>query len=167
MIQIQKNFFFILLLSYFLTACEKEEAKYVIKDRNQIPELGIEYDSLVSIGSHDYYLDAFLWRDFMPMSPPDGKPLISINWLTSADSSAIPDNIVMKQQYVVYNNLVWIAQYENGVHSTPEYKVEKVSRNGPNWGPNIFVTVIAKIIDTKTNQDYYVKREKVFILRTD
>ena len=157
----------ILIAISFLAGCEKDEIPNVKVDKDLILELDSKVVGVVTIDSHDYFLDAYLWRDFMPISPPNGKPLISINWLIRADSSTIPDNIELILQYVIYGDSVWIADYENETHQTPEYKQEKVSRNGPKWGPNVYVDVIAKITDTKTNRDYYLKRNEVFIIRTD
>jgi hypothetical protein len=47
-----------------------------------------------------------------------------------------------------------------------EHKIERVSRNGPKWEPEIYVDVIAQIHDSKTNQDYYIKRKNVYVERT-
>jgi len=157
----------ILITISFLTGCEKDEIPNIKVDKDLILELDSKVVDVVTIDSYDYFLDAFLWRDFMPISPPNGKPLISINWLIRADSSAIPENIELKQQYVIYGDSVWISDYENETHQTPEYKQEKVSRNGPKWGPKVYVDVIARITDTKANRDYYLKRDRVFIIRTD
>jgi hypothetical protein len=157
----------ILIAISFLTGCKKDEVSNIKVDKELILELDNKAVGIITIDSHDYFIDAYLWRDFMPISPPNGKTLISINWLIRADSSAIPDNIELKQQYVVYGDSLWIADYENETHQTPEYKQEKISRNGPKWGPFVYVDVIAKITDTKTNRDFYLKRDNVFIIRTD
>jgi hypothetical protein len=157
----------ILIAISFITGCKKDDVSNINADKGLILELDNKAVGIITIDSHDYFIDAYLWRDFMPISPPNGKNLISINWLIRADSSAIPDNIELKQQYVVYGDSLWMADYENETHQTPEYKQEKVSRNGPKWGPFVYVDVIAKITDTKTNRDFYLKRDKVFIIRTD
>jgi hypothetical protein len=120
------------------------------------------------IGSNTFVLDAYLWRDFMPVSPPDGKPMISINWLISTNLVKIPDNIDMVKQYVFYNDSVWVSTYENETRpDQPAHKIEKVSRNGPKWGPKINVDVVSQIHDSKTNKHYYIQRKKVFVERTD
>ena len=111
----------IFITSSLLTGCEKSEIPNVKVDKDLILELKSKVVSTAIINSHNYFLDAYLWRDFMPISPPDGKPLISINWLISADSTAIPQNIELKQQYVIYGDSVWITDYENETHQTPEY----------------------------------------------
>jgi len=123
----------------------------------------------LTIGSNSFVLDAYLWRDFQPVSPPNGKPMISINWLVSTNLVKIPDNISMVKQYVTYKDKVWVTDYENEASdpSLPEYKLERTSRNGPEWGPDIHVDVISQIHDSQSNKDYYIKREKVYVLRTD
>ena len=156
-----------LLGTCFLAGCEKVDLPNVKVDKNLIQELDSKVINVATINSHDYFIDAYLWRDFMPISPPNGKPLVSINWLISADSSAIPDNIKLEQQYVISGDSIWIANYDNVTHQTPEYKIEKVSRDGPKWGPFVHVDVIAKISDSNTKLDYYLKLKGVYILRTD
>jgi len=158
--------FLTLLFALLLLGCEKYNDSS-IKNIRFVPELGYDYDSIVSIDSKDYFLDAYLWRDFMPISPSDGKPLISINWLISKDSTAIPNNIELTQQFVIYDDLVWISQYENETRPSLDYKLERLSRNGPKWGPFITVKIVAKITDTKTKNNYYLKLDRVRILRTD
>jgi len=49
----------------------------------------------------------------------------------------------------------------------PEYKLERVSRNGPKWGPKIYVDVISQIHDSKTKKYYYIILKNVFVNRTD
>jgi hypothetical protein len=159
--------FYILLTTGILAGCEKDDPQNVKVDKDLIQELDNKAIDVVTINLHNYFLDAYLWRDFMPVSPPDGKPLISINWLICADSIAIPDNIKLVQQYVISGDSVWIADYDNETHQTPVYKIESVSRNGPKWGPFVHVDVIARISDSNTNLDYYLKLDNAYILRTD
>ncbi len=157
---------FIVLI--ILTSCEKEDINYIRVDKELISELNSKsYDTLM-IGSNSFILDAYLWRDFQPVSPPDGKPMISINWLINTDSTAIPDNIDMIKQYVIYEDSIWISEYENEYRTNlPEYKIEKVSREGPKWGPKIYVDVISKVRDFKTNNNYYIIKKNVYVIRTD
>ena len=149
-----------------LISCEKEPNIRV--DTELISELITKsYDTLI-IESNKLVLDAYLWRDFMPISPPNGKPMISINWLRDIDSIKITDNIDLIEQYVIYNDAIWISKYENESRPTqPEYKIEKISRDGPKWGPNIYVDVISKVIDSSTNNYYYIIIRNIYVDRTD
>ncbi len=141
----------------------------VVTDTKFITQLKNEAVDTLTIGVHSYTLDAYLWRDFMPVSPPNGKRMIAINWLIEADSVEIPGNITLVKQYMIYEDSVWIADYtdEPPAPSLPAYKLEKVSRNGPKWGPEVTVDVIARVHDSQTDKDYYVGRKNVYIGRTD
>lgn len=153
-----------------LISCEKEgiNESNIRIDKELISELNSKsYDTLI-IESNRFVLDAYLWRDFMPVSPSDGKPMISINWLRDIDSTEISDNIDLIEQYVVYNDSIWISEYENESSSTqPDFKIEKISREGPKWGPEIYVDVISKVRVSNTNSDYYIRIKDVFVERTN
>ena len=155
---------FIIMVALSFLSCDREEKSKV--EILQIREKAVE---TLTIGLNSFVLDAYLWRDFMPVSPKDGKPMTSINWLVCTNSIKIPDNISMVKQYVIYNDEVWETNYENEVPapSLPEYKLERISRNGPKWGPKIYVDVISQIRDSKTNKDYYIERKNVYVERTD
>ncbi len=161
----------IIVLLAFLISCETEDVNIdnnVFFDRELISELNKKSLDTLIIGSNPYVLDAYLWRDFMPFSPPDGRPIISINWLRNLDSTLIPNNIDLTKQYVIHGDSVWISDYE--IESPPnqiEYKIEKVSRGGPKWGPHIYVDVVSNIHDSDTNEDYFITLKNVYVGRTD
>ena len=153
-----------------LISCEiEDDNKSNIRiDKELISELNSKsFDTLI-IESDKYVLDAYLWRDFMPISPSDGKPMISINWLRKIDSTKIGENIDLIKQYVIYNDSIWISDYENeDLTEQPEYKVKKVSRVGPKWGPKIYVDVISEVRDYNTINEYYIRTKNVYVARTD
>ena len=155
----------IIVMGLLFLSCDKETEI----DKEKILQIRENAVETLTIGSNSFVLDAYLWRDFMPISPVNGKPMISINWLVSTDMVKIPENLSMVKQYVFYEDEIWVADYENETPtpSLPEYKLERISRNGPKWGPKIYVDVISQIRDSKTNKDYYIERKNVFVKRTD
>ena len=152
-----------LICGVMFTSCSADEAINSLKitDKNAV-------DTLM-IGSNSFVLDAYIWRDYQPISPENGKPMISINWLINTKHVKIPDNIRMVKQYVIYQDEIWEADYENEAPAPglPEYKIERISRNGPKWGPKIYVDVISQIHDSQSNKDYYIKKKNVYVIRTD
>lgn len=163
----------VLLLLFSLFNCEKNDSNPidssngVRKDIELINNLRAQSVSTLQIGNRKYILKAALWRDFMPISPPNGRPMIAINRLISADSSAIPSNIQLVKQYVILNDSIWISDYENASNQTNEFTIERTSINGPKWGPNVGVDVIAKVTDTNTNTDHHLIVKNVNIDRTN
>jgi len=111
-------------------------------------------------------LHAYLWRDFMPICPPNGRNLVSVNRLVDMDSVRIPDNIILSQQFVINGDSLWVAEYKLEERETKPYIIEKISVNGPKWATDIVVKVIVKVIDLNDNSEYYLRREKQPIQRT-
>jgi hypothetical protein len=155
-------------------ACEKSRIEddqingNISIDKELIQELNADaYDTLF-LESGTFILDAYIWRDFQPISPPNGKPMFSINWLINIDSVKIPDNIDLIKQFVINTDSIWISDYLNDVRpNQPIYKIEKYSNGGPKWGPGINVDVVAQIYDSLYDKIYYLKCKNVYVSRTD
>ena len=152
----------LLFLSFNLEKC-------TLIDKGQISQIKKNAVDTLIIGSNSFVLEAYIWRDFQPMCPENGRPMISINRLISTNSVKIPDNISMIKQYVIYKNKVWEANYDNETQTTDltGYEIERMSSDGPLWGPEIYVDVISLIHDSKTKKDYYIIQKKVYVERTE
>ena len=159
----------ILFSALLLVGCEfKNGIDNGFSDKELISELRAMVTDTLLLDSRTYVLDAYLWRDFQPISPNNGKALISINWLVCTDSVKIPANIHLVKQFVIYGDVVWVSDYSNEtLDAESEYKIKKVSREGPKWGPHVSVDVISQIHDSNTDKDYYVGLKNVYIDRTD
>ena len=173
-----KRLLLLLAATAICGACENQtpqssppETRIAAKEAEQLLTDGAE---TLTIGSNSFVLEAYLWRDFMPVwaseeEAKNGRPMISVNWLVDVNSTAIPDNITMVKQYVIYGDLIWEADYEDGspAPSLPAFKLERVSIGGPKWGPKIYVDVISEIHDSDTQKSYFIKCENVLVERTD
>jgi hypothetical protein len=91
-------------------------------------------------------LEPFLWRDFMPVSPPDGKPLVAILRLRASDGSAPPSDVHIDAAWVVNGREVWTTGVGEERVTSTSYEV--VARNGPKWGPGVAVDVIVRVRDS-------------------
>ncbi|MGA2784859.1 MAG: hypothetical protein ABSF09_09210 [Candidatus Bathyarchaeia archaeon] len=104
----------------------------------------------IRIGTRQLYLSTYMWRDFQPISPPDGKPLIAIIYVTGIDTAQLPGSISTDAVWIVYNNQVWKSWYSNESIPPDELRpnrIVKIARNGPTWGPNVYVDVIVRVHD--------------------
>jgi hypothetical protein len=121
----------------------------------------------VSIGGRDFILETFLWRDFMPISPPDGKPLIAIVWTVATDSLAVPSSLECDRIYVILDNELWESALAppDGSGNGEDYKLERVARDGPKWGPDIAVDVVVRLF--YDNEYYFLRVPQQWIYRTD
>jgi hypothetical protein len=125
-------------------------------------------DTIVVEGRH-MYLTTYLWRDFMPISPPGGKPLIAIAYVTATDTAHLPATITADAIWIVHDSLAWKGWFTN--ESTPPgesrpNRLVKVYRDGPTWGPHIYVDVVVRMLDGRGN-GHLLRAAHQWIDRTD
>jgi len=114
-------------------------------------------------------LDNYLWRDFMPQSPPDGKPLRAAINIIPLETQYVPDGIEADKFWILNGDEVWSGSLETIRPDLPSQnrpKLEKMAQGGPKWGPGIAVTVVVQIIDAQGNR-YLLKATDQLIHRTD
>ena len=100
----------------------------------------------VNVGGITYSLETYMYRDFMPISPPDGRPLIVIIRVHALGVNDFPLSTIIER--------LWLIDGSNIISTLPteKYSVDgntfrMAFLNGPKWGPDIFVDVIVKLID--------------------
>ena len=89
------------------------------------------------VAGRRFELSAFLWRDFMPVAPPDGQPLAVVVRLPDQLTTVRVEHI-----WVLFGDDVWSAEAEQ-VPGTQDWVV----RGGPKWGPGVRVDVVARLRD--------------------
>ena len=100
------------------------------------------------LAGHTLTLRASLWRDFQPITPPDGKPLVAVLQVTTDDGSPVPSSIRAEFVWIIYGTEVWtsVPQEERArAETAPLYEV--VARDGPKWGPDVTVDVVVRLRD--------------------
>ena len=85
-------------------------------------------------------LQVSLWRDFMPPSPPEGRPLNGRLIVRTMDGSALPQGLIMASVSVFYQGQTWVATPFGDPSPDPSMMV-KLIVGGPLWGPNVQVDV--------------------------
>jgi hypothetical protein len=133
-----------------------------------IPDL-LDAPEQIEIDGREYILETFLWRDFMPVSPPDGQPLIALIWITAIDSLAFPSTIDANRLWVINDELVWETEFsfeERPDDPNRIHQLEKIARDGPKWGPGIQVEVIVRVTDSQ-DSTYLLRAADQWIYRTD
>jgi len=122
----------------------------------------------IEIDNREYVLETYLWRDFMPISPPDGKPLIAIAWITAVDSQPFPSSLDADLLWVINEDEIWKEKcsIKRELGARRQHQLEIIAREGPKWGPGIYVDVVVRIIDEENNI-YLLRAEDQLIGRTD
>jgi hypothetical protein len=84
----------------------------------------------------------------MPPSPQDGRPLIAIVRVQTADRALVPATLRAKDVWVVMGSEVWRAPFrEERTRSETAPDYELVARDGPKWGPDVTVDVVVRVTD--------------------
>ncbi|MDR2953587.1 MAG: hypothetical protein LBV43_00725 [Prevotella sp.] len=165
-----KKLILIVIVVIMVTGCNRPVtgSGVISTDSKLLSSLKADAVETLVIGSNSFVLDAYLWTDLQPSVSEKGKPISSINWLIDKDSVKIPDNINLIKQYVVYKDSIWMVDYTDEIRpDQPVYRLEKISRDGPEWGPEAYVDVIALIYDSKARKNHYIKHQHVLIEQVD
>ena len=113
----------------------------------------------MQIEGREFSLSVSAWRDFQPVAPPNGQPLIVMIKVSAADASSLPTDLLLDQVWVLNGKEQWSVKPES---SSPS---EAAIRGGPKWGPGIKVDVVARLRQGK--QTFLVRAAGVDIKRTD
>ncbi|MEE9293971.1 MAG: hypothetical protein V3W34_03260 [Phycisphaerae bacterium] len=105
----------------------------------------------VEIGGQTLTLETYLWRDFMPISPPDGKPLIATVTVVAKGATALPAGVSAVRMWVVNGRDVWEGKFSQDAAPPQPGRLERTAREGPKWGPGIDVEVVVELTDDEGN----------------
>jgi hypothetical protein len=132
----------VLAVSLALIGCTQ---KPTAPDPVNTPDLSSAPSSIV-VGGKTLTLTTSLWRDFMPISPPDGKPLVAVLGVRTADGSPVPDDVKADMVWVVFGKDTWSkAPSDERPRSETAPVYEFVARDGPKWGPGVEVDVVVRL----------------------
>ena len=126
----------------------KENLSVSINDLRKAP-------TEVVLDGRSLSLSAYLWRDFNPSSPPDGTPMIAVFKVGTSDKKPFPSGVRMDRAWVLFGEQMWEASEfraqvkdKDSWISCPDSPVcEAVARDGPKWGPGVFVDVVVRLTD--------------------
>ena len=152
-----------------------DELRRLQSQRSQIGEIASlpTMNTLLSaplsgkIEKRQYVLSTYLWRDFMPISPPGGKPLIASIRVSASDNKAFPSSLTVDRLWALKDaGQVWETELAGEGRQTAANQLEKVARNGPKWEPGTKVDVVVRLED-KDNRTYLLRAAQQLISRTD
>jgi hypothetical protein len=110
----------------------------------QIPELKAAATP-VSLDGQTLTLEAALTRDFMPIAPPGGRPLLAVLTLHTRDGAPVSGALKAEAAWIVKGDQAWVVgpleQQSSGGSSAPRL----VARGGPKWEPGSHVDVVVRL----------------------
>jgi hypothetical protein len=151
-----------------MTACKKPVT--IFEDEALLNKLySISVDTL-TLQNQNYIIETYLSRDFFPGIGIGKKspPLIADIYLVNIDSITIPSYLDIEKLYIIQDQLIWESTPVDGVQPyVPDYKLNKISKNGPNWDTGINVDVVIMVINSLTKEQYYLIARNQYIIRTE
>jgi hypothetical protein len=158
----------LVMTSPFMLA-EEKSPKGPAADKDTIPvDILLSAPERIGIEGRAYTLRIYAWRDFMPICPPGGKPLIVIARLLADDLSKVPPSLDIRRIWVIYEGEAWLTKFEKGDTAEKRFYnncLEKLARNGPKWGPGVIVDVVIEVVDGE-GKTYLLKAARQRIERT-
>lgn len=166
-VRAMKTFATALCCSFFLLGCELLDS--------ESPPVSIPIEKLksaperIKIEGRDLTLQTYLWRDFMPISPPDGRPLAGVFYIIATDTQPFPSSVRAQRAFLIKESEVWETGFssENRIPDPRrKHQLEKIVRDGPKWGPGIYVDAVVHLLDG-ANRSHLLRASKQLIHRTD
>ena len=133
-----------LLIVGAVPGCEDSPSAPSASDLRQAPES-------VAVGGKMLRLTTEIWRDFMPISPPDGKPMVARLVVSTSDASPFPSGVGVERTWLFLGDQTWETadlQPESQQPGAPSLAV--VARDGPKWGPGVTIDVVVRLKDSQT-----------------
>lgn len=99
----------------------------------------------IRVAGVDLTLETYLYRDFAPITVPNGQPMIAAVRVKAADGASLPTGLEAEVLHVLYGEEVWAVAPLEEHPSTDPGVLEVVARNGPKWGPGVTVDVVLRL----------------------
>lgn len=119
----------------------------------------------VEINGKELVLTTAMWRDFMPIAPPDGRGLFAIFHVVTTDSSDLPTDLQATAGFVIYGNDIWATRF-TGEEPAPSddrpFQLVEFARNGPKFGPDVRVDAVIRLVDG-AGQQYHLRADDQYI----
>ena len=152
------KYFAIIIYSLIILSCSDP-----ISSPPDIPiEELLSAPETLSVDNKSIVLKTFIYLNLMPIVSE--TPMIVPIHLETADSSDIPISISLKSIYVVKESEVWKSFFTNEDPAESEirpYRIIKIARNGPKWGPDIYVDVVVSL--EINNKKYLIRASDQYI----
>jgi hypothetical protein len=79
----------------------------------------------------------------MPVSPPDGKPLVALVQVLEQNGQPIAPDLKLEYLWVINGSEIWGTPFSDEETASPRQgELNAIARNGPKWGPQIQVDVV-------------------------
>ena len=139
----------VLFISFLLILNAAAHETHVL----DVPQLPIS----IGIGEEIIELEAYIYRDFMPISPPDGKPMCGLVTLKTKSGNAVPKGITVISIRISHKKKSWSAKMK----MDPNFNRKNVNvrvDGGPKWQTGIMIDITVYL--KYNGREYLLQLEK-------
>lgn len=167
-----KTYIIVLIIPFILLflSCDKPNLFGEISTDEQLLQslYSLSNDTLL-IDNQKLVLETELYRNFFPggIIPRDTR-LVALIYVRNIDSLAISDKFSISKLYLINNDQIWISDPADPRNSSlSEFKISKISTDGPEWETGTYVDVIIKIENSLNSQISYLIAKEQLIIRIE
>ena len=139
----------VFVLTACLGGCSSSTTEPVATD----PTLGLGEEELraapsrVIIEGRKYYIESFLWRDFMPGPDPRDQSLRAVVRAVQQNGEPLAAGFDLFHLWVFWEDQLWSTSFTSDERPpTPPNVVEKMATGGPEWPTESNVLVVAGVV---------------------
>lgn len=134
---------FVTLAFLLLSAgCESDDTITYYEFRDMPVEILLTAPREIKVADQEYMLETYLWRDFMPVSPPGGKLLIALIQVVELNEAPIAPDLELEYLWIIHDREIWFTTFTDEIPPSPEHELHRIARDGPRWDPGTEVDVI-------------------------
>ena len=120
----------------------------------------------IVVAGESLMLETYIWRDFMPITPPGGRPMIAAISIKTVSASDFPAGVDADSMWVFNNGEVWATVFTDEDRPSDPHVLSKVARDGPLWEPGKSVDVVVRVKNSD-GERWLLKAASQTIHRTD
>jgi hypothetical protein len=122
---------------------------------------------MAEIDGREFKLSASAWRDFMPIVPPGGNPMIVFVKLTCDDMMPMPLDLGIDHIWTLKGDEQWDGPTQAAKESPEQVgpRLEATVSGGPKWDTGSQIDVVVRL--TRGKEVWLVRAAGVTVKRTD
>ncbi|MEO0074425.1 MAG: hypothetical protein ABIK43_07220 [candidate division WOR-3 bacterium] len=142
------------LLALFLASC------HLPCCRTKPPVESSSVPESVQIEGRTLRLSVELWRDFQPISPPGGQPMMGIVRIVADDNLPLPADLHIEHIRLTLDKEQWTPTLSN-----QQEPLQLHLTNGPKWEPGRTAAAVVRL--RRGEKSWLLRASGILIRRTD
>ena len=157
------------LIILLLLSCEKDKMLGDVVLDNELREyLYSKSNDTILIEPQKLVLETELYRNFFPGGMPEKRRLVAYLNVRNIDSLPVTNILDVTNLYVINNEQIWISTPKSGENAyIPDFILNRISIDGPEWETNTHVDVIVEIMDFSNSSKYYLIARDQLIVKVE